>query len=105
MNVSEFKDIVESSQGDSSLDFINVCTPQEYAAEHIEGVRSVPLDELEQHVPEFKDKKKIYVHCRSGGRSRMAIEHLKHMGITAQLVNVEGGLLAWGDAGYPTKSL
>lgn len=84
-----------------SVDFINVCTPAEYAAAHIPGVRSVPLDELAKHAAEFQGKQRIYVHCRSGGRSRMAIGMLQSLGIKADLINVEGGIMAWASAGKP----
>lgn len=92
------------NNSDPSVDFINVCTPVEYAAAHIPGVRSVPLDSLESHVSELRGKKRIYVHCRSGGRSRIAINVLRSLGITAELVNVEGGIMAWVGAGKSLKS-
>jgi rhodanese-related sulfurtransferase len=101
ISVQELEQQLKEHQSDSSVDFINVCTTAEYAASHIPGVRSVPLDELDRHVGEFKDKQTVYVHCRSGGRSRMAIQALEALGVKAELVNVEGGILAWADAGKP----
>lgn len=103
--VAEFKKVLETQQGDPSLDFINVCTFPEYKEKHIAGVRSVPLDTLEQHLNEFKNKKRIYVHCRSGKRAEQAIETLQNLGVTAELINVEGGILAWAEAGYETGSV
>ncbi|TSC63621.1 MAG: rhodanese-like protein [Parcubacteria group bacterium Athens0416_74] len=101
ITVQELEHELKEHTGDASVDFINVCTPQEYAEAHIPGVRSVPLSDLGQHLNEFKDKRTIYVHCRSGGRSRMAIQALHDMGISAELVNVEGGILAWTESGKP----
>lgn len=105
ISTEAFKEVIEAEQSNPSVDFINVCTPAEYKEKHIEGVRSVPLDEIQNHLPEFKGKKTIYVHCRSGNRSRKALDKLKELGVTAELVNVEGGLLAWEAAGYTTGSL
>lgn len=105
ITVDAFKEVVQAESGNSSIDFINVCTPAEYKEKHIEGVRSVPLDEIEQHVSEFNEKMTIYVHCRSGNRSRRAIEKLANLGVHAELVNVEGGLMAWDAAGFRTHSL
>lgn len=99
--VHELELALKKHQNDPKVDFINVCTPGEYAAAHIPGVRSVPLDELEAHLEEFKDKDTVYVHCRSGGRSRMAIQMLEYVGVRAQLVNVEGGIMAWAQSGKP----
>lgn len=95
-----FKKILETSANDTSVDFINVCTTPEYNEMHIEGVRSVPLDTLAEHLNEFTSKKKIYIHCKSGRRGMSAIETLTQLGVRAELINVEGGILAWIDTGF-----
>ncbi len=105
ISVSSFKEVIEAEKNNPSVDFINVCTPAEYKEKHISGVRSVPLDEIEQHVQEFKDKKTIYIHCRSGRRGMTAVEKLVALGVTAELVNVEGGIVAWEEAGYGVTKL
>jgi rhodanese-related sulfurtransferase len=102
ITVSAFQEVVRAESGNTSVDFINVCTPVEWNEKHIAGVRNVPLDTLASRKAEFDGKSTIYVHCRSGARSQRAIGILKDMGITAELVNVEGGLLAWEGAGLPT---
>lgn len=105
ISVDAFKEVIAAEQDNSSVDFINVCTPTEYKEKHIPGVRNVPLDELQQRVGEFSGKKTIYIHCRSGTRGKKAMEQLSALGVTAELVNVEGGLLAWDQSGYGTNSL
>ncbi len=101
--VSTFREVINAEQNNPSVDFINVCTAAEYKEKHIQGVRSVPLTEIEKHVSEFSNKQTIYVHCRSGRRSAQAIEKLFALGIKAELVNVRGGLIAWEEAGFETK--
>jgi rhodanese-related sulfurtransferase len=105
ISISTFKEVLQAEKNNNTVDFINVCTAAEYKEKHIEGVRSVPLDEISKHISEFKDKKTIYIHCRSGARGRKAIESLSSHGVTAELVNIEGGILAWEEAGHPTKFL
>lgn len=105
ISVDSFKEVVQAEANNASVDFINVCTPAEYKEKHIQGVRSVPLSEIDSHIDEFQGKKTIYVHCRSGQRSSRAIQQLQARGVTAELVNVEGGLLAWDTAGLPTNTL
>lgn len=105
ISVTSFKEVVSTEATNPSVDFINVCTPAEYKEKHIEGVRSVPLDTLSSHLAEFKDKQTIYVHCRSGRRGEQAIKTLTELGVEAELVNVTGGILAWDEAGLPTRSL
>jgi rhodanese-related sulfurtransferase len=104
ISISAFKEVIESEANNPTVDFINVCTPAEYKEKHIRGVRSVPLDTLETAVAEFNNKKTIYIHCRSGKRGQQAILKLQSLGVTAELVNVEGGLLAWEEAGHTTDS-
>lgn len=105
ISIGAFREVLAAEEENPSVDFINVCTPAEYKEKHIQGVRSVPLDEIQAHLNEFKDKKTIYVHCRSGRRGASAIAKLKAAGITAELVNVEGGIMAWEQAGFATLSL
>jgi len=104
ISVSAFKEVIESESSNSTVDFINVCTPAEYKEKHIKGVRSVPLDTIHTHVEELNKKKTVYIHCRSGNRGRQAIEKLQSLGVVAELVNVEGGLMAWEEAGHQTGS-
>lgn len=106
LSTEAFKTVLASSQAsDPSIAFINVCTPQEYREKHIAGVKNIPLNELSSRLDELTDKTTIYVHCRSGRRSQQAIDLLRQAGITAELINVEGGLIAWEAAGHPTASL
>jgi rhodanese-related sulfurtransferase len=95
ISVQEFEEILKNESGNPDIDFINVCTPEEYQAEHIAGVRNVPLDTIFGAVDDLRTKKAVYVHCRSGRRSAKAIETLQSLGVHADLVNVDGGLMAW----------
>lgn len=49
------------------------------------------------------DKEKTYlVHCRSGGRSRGALEILKKAGLT-KIYHLDGGMLAWEKEGLQVE--
>lgn len=104
ISVESLKELLSLESANPAIDFINVCTPAEYKEKHISGVRSVPLDELRHHIREFTGKEKIFVHCRSGKRGEKAIQKLEELGVRAELYNVEGGLLAWENAGFFTKA-
>jgi rhodanese-related sulfurtransferase len=104
ISVAAFKEVIAAEKGNSTVDFINVCTPAEFKERHIEGVRNVPLDTIKTAAASFANKQTVYVHCRSGARAKKAIEELEALGVTADLVNVEGGLVAWSEAGFPTGS-
>lgn len=105
ISVDVFRQVIDAESHNRSVDFVNVCTPAEYNEKHIPGVRNVPLSDIEKRKAEFEGKETIYLHCRSGNRSRQAIEKLRDLGVKAELVNVEGGIMAWGEAGFMTRSL
>jgi rhodanese-related sulfurtransferase len=105
ITVDLFKKILDVEKNNSSVEFINVCTPVEYAEKHINGVKSMPLDTLEKSIDLLKNKQTIYVHCRSGKRAEKAIQKMKESGINAEMINVTGGLNAWEEAGFSTHSL
>lgn len=105
ISISAFKEVLQAEKNNSSVDFINVCEPAEYREKHIDGVRNIPLGEVGNHIDELATKETIYVHCRSGARAQRAIDTLSKKGLEADLINVEGGILAWDEAGHPTRTL
>jgi rhodanese-related sulfurtransferase len=87
-----------------AVDLIDVRTPVEYREVHAEAARSVPLDRLDPRAVMAarngtKDEP-LYTICRSGSRGRQACEAFHAAGF-ANVVNVEGGTLAWEQAGLP----
>ncbi|MGT2959013.1 sulfurtransferase [Streptococcus bovimastitidis] len=76
---------------EQSLELLDVRSPQEFQAGHIQGARNFPLN----HIKTFKgnQKKTYYVICHSGLRSKRACQHLNTMGY--QTVNVKGGMSRW----------
>ncbi len=59
---------------------VDVRTPSEFAGGHVKGSVSIPLDNLQTQISQFKDKKHIIVFCRSGNRSGMAKNILEQNG-------------------------
>ncbi|GIX04064.1 MAG: sulfurtransferase [Planctomycetaceae bacterium] len=80
---------------------IDVRTPAEYQEVHIPWARNIPLDRLDPETlrREYAGVETLYVVCRSGSRGRQACEKLLAAGLN--VVNVEGGTMAWEQAGLP----
>lgn len=92
-----------------AFDLIDVRSPGEYGSVHAEGAVSLPLDRVtpEAVIALRRHSGPLYVICHSGARGRAACEKLIAAGLT-NVVNVEGGTMAWEKAGLPvvrTKSL
>ena len=73
MNLLSLDELYEKSknlkEGDVILD---VRGPNEFAEGHIEGSLNIPHDSVVEHVDKLKEYKNIYIHCKMGGRAKMA---------------------------------
>jgi len=79
---------------------VDVRSPAEFHSErfNVQPLLNHPLDQIDSlNLP--KDAE-IYLTCRSGKRSGEAQARLKELGFM-NVINVEGGFLAWHAAGYP----
>jgi adenylyltransferase/sulfurtransferase len=75
---------------------LDVRNDNEVAFCKIEGSKHIPLNELPARFNELDKNTETYIYCRSGARSRNAVEYLKQNGFTS-LRNVRGGILEWSD--------
>ena len=85
--------IVEYHAASDAL-LLDVRSPEEYREGHIPGSQNLPLQLLDK-LPAVVENKEIelFVYCRSGARSRQAVEILKSMGyVNAHNI---GGILAY----------
>ena len=85
---------------------VDVREPNEYVEVHAKGVRLIPVNSVMSEVKQirdFADGKQVLFICRSGQRSALAAEFAVAAGLNElSLANVEGGTLAWVEAGLPT---
>jgi rhodanese-related sulfurtransferase len=88
------------------IELIDVRTPVEFREMHVAFARNVPLDQLDPEAISQSQSQAtatnapVYVICQSGSRGRQACEKLIAAGIS-NVVNIEGGTLAWTEAGLP----
>lgn len=73
---------------------LDVRTTAEVTERSIIGALNIPLQELENRSRELPTDKTLLVICRSGNRSRTAVELLSKKGFT-KLYNISGGINAW----------
>jgi rhodanese-related sulfurtransferase len=89
---------------DSKIAVIDVRTLEEYAEVHVEAAGCLPLDTLEPgelvNAGQLPKSEPIYILCRSGKRARTAADRFVSEGLDNAVV-VEGGTLAWIEAGLP----
>ena len=77
--------------GDRSLVVLDVRTAEEFRQGHVAGARNIPHTELAARIAELEDARgsDIVVYCRSGNRTRLALEVLGKAGFK-RLLHLEG---------------
>ena len=83
---------------------IDVREQDEWNAARIEGATLAPLSQMPQawDTLDLPKDKTIIVQCKSGGRSGRVCEYVGPAAKDGQpVVNLEGGIMAWHQAGYP----
>lgn len=94
VGVEEFEKLIKAGNGL----LLDVRTPGENAAGHIEGSKlinisdanfSTNIESLDKNVP-------VLVYCRSGARSMSAAKIMKSKGFKT-IYNLKGGFIAWSN--------
>jgi rhodanese-related sulfurtransferase len=87
-----------------ALALIDVRTPVEFADIHVPGARNEPLDRFDPKAlissGVIPGDQPVYLLCRSGARAAKAAEKMTKDGLDQGYV-VEGGTVAWVEAGLP----
>ncbi|MGJ8643580.1 MAG: rhodanese-like domain-containing protein [Luteolibacter sp.] len=79
---------------------VDVREAVEHAESHIVGAKHIPLSHLHNRANEIDRDSTVVVMCRSGKRGEEARKKLQAMGMS-NVRNLEGGILAWQEAGLP----
>src|SRR5881227_2063720 len=93
--------IARLRKGDVVL--VDVRPTEEYAAGHIDGARSVPLEELENRLAELPSDQEVVAYCRGPfcAYAHDAVRRLQAAGRPAR--RLEEGWTEWRLAGQPVK--
>ena len=102
MTVSQLKNEME---GENPPTLIDCRELDEWNEGHITGAILISLSRMDQNIQKLEDKKKhpLVLQCRSGKRSLKACQFLENNGFE-NLTNLEGGILAWIEEGYPVST-
>jgi rhodanese-related sulfurtransferase len=83
---------------------VDVSEADEFKAAHIAGARNVPVNELQQRLPEVVKNKTVplILVCPNGARANRALAAAKTLGYEKAVV-LGGGLRAWKEANLPLE--
>lgn len=99
----DVKQAAEMQGDDGGALIIDVREPNEYAQIRARGAVLLPLGRLNGRVKDLPRDREILLMCRTGGRSANATQFLAANGFE-NVTNVNGGIVAWYQAGLPTTS-
>ncbi|KMP10827.1 rhodanese [Candidatus Nitromaritima sp. SCGC AAA799-A02] len=92
----------ERTQNLGSDDLIlDVRTSAEFSAGHIQGAQNTPHEEVTNEADGLKQYKTVYVHCKMGGRAKMAALALEGAGLNNIVCVENGGMQRWEEMGWP----
>jgi rhodanese-related sulfurtransferase len=92
------EELPQELPGDGTA-LIDVREDNEWAAGHAPGAVHIPMSEIPERLGDLPDADRLYVVCRSGGRSAKVTAYLNANGWDA--VNVERGMNGWAASGRP----
>ena len=89
----------------ADLVVLDVRTPEEFAEGHLEGAVLVDFyaADFAEQLAALDTDVPYLVYCRSGNRSGQALGVMEQLGF-ASAVDVDGGIVAWTDAGLPVTT-
>jgi rhodanese-related sulfurtransferase len=90
-----------AAAAEPGVTIIDVRTPEEYASGHLAGAVNADVESADfGGIISALDPAGDYaVYCRSGNRSRVAVDTMRALGYE-NLIGLEGGITAWTEAGY-----
>ncbi len=86
----------------ADLVVLDVRTPAEFADGHLEGATMLDFyaDDFSEQLAELDRDVPYLLYCRSGNRSGQTRALMEDLGFS-DVADVDGGILAWADAGLP----
>ncbi len=98
LNVTEFAGLV----GSEGVVVVDVRTPEEYATGHLANAINVNVNgvDFDDRIGALDRGASYAVYCRSGNRSRSALDRMLAAGFT-DVHHLVGGIGAWQEAGLP----
>lgn len=89
----------------SGVVVLDVRTPEEFASGHLEGALNIDVNagDFAEQIADLDHEASYAIYCRSGNRSQTAMALMDEAGF-GDLRDLDGGILAWTQAGYPAVS-
>ena len=101
ISIDELHDKIQNMEGNNLI--LDVRSAEEYSEGHIEGSQNTSHEEVNGIAADLKAYDKVYVHCKMGGRAKMASETLIAAGLDNIICVGNGGMERWTTMGWPVQ--
>ena len=93
ISIDELHEVVEN-MGENNL-ILDVRSAEESFTGHIKGSQNTPHEEVTDIYSDLSGYNKVYVHCKMGGRAKIASEALINAGLDNIVCVGNGGMERW----------
>jgi rhodanese-related sulfurtransferase len=102
LTVQEAYALIQQNQLDPTFVIIDVRTPEEFSEGHIDGAINVDFrsENFRSQIDELNRNNKYLIYCRTGNRSRGALEIMVEMDFK-EVYHLSAGIVKWVDEEYP----
>lgn len=106
LDINSFEQQMKQYKSKTDFQLVDVRTPEEYAANHLQGALNIDYngDEFEQMIQSLDKNKPVLVYCLSGGRSGNAAKALESKGFK-EIYDMKGGMSAWKGSNKPYEAI
>ena len=98
ISVDELHNRIQKHESNDLI--LDVRTPEEFQAGHIQGAQNTPHEEVASMAHNLKQFKTVYVHCKMGGRAKIAAQALQRSGLNNIVCVGDGGIERWVEMGW-----
>ena len=104
ISAQEAWELVQDNRGNPDFIILDVRTPEEYDAGHIEGAIMIDFNagNFREEVDKLDKDKDYLVYCRSGNRSGQAVAIMEELGFL-EICHMNGGMLEWTAEDLPLE--
>jgi len=103
VSAGEAFNLIQENQNNPDFTTIDVRTPDEFADGHVEGAVNIDFqsDDFRREISMLDRDKTYLIYCRSGSRSRGALEIMIELGFM-KAYHQSTGIIGWLNEGLPT---
>ncbi len=95
--------LIQENQTNPDFAIIDVRTPEEFAEGHIENAAIIDYysETFRDDINKLDKNKTYLIYCRSGNRSRSALDIMEELNFRA-VYHLSVGIIGWNEEGLPT---